>query len=173
MSTPSWPNSPTPDCCKRADLTVQRASAWQGRAATAEAAILLVVARLLIARVGFGRWRAALGQAVMPPSAGAPDGHHPGNGEARRLAASVMRAAARVPGESKCLAQAIALQWMLRRRKLGATLIIGARPHQRRGGLTDLHAWVVRCEEILIGESDEPHHPIYAARFESAQAPVC
>ena len=136
---------------------------WRARGETIEAMLLLALARLLVARVPLGRWRASLGEAVAP-IAGAALLRLDVNAGPRQLAGAVARAAARLPGESLCLPRAMALHWLLRRRGLGSELQIGVRPHQARGGIGDLHAWVVRDGEVLIGATGEPHHPIFAAR---------
>ena len=138
------------------------ADRWRARGATLEAMLFLALARLLVARVPLKRWRATLG-APVKPEPGDPQLHLDANLAARRLARAVGRGAARLPRETRCLPQAMALQWLLSRRGLGATLVIGVRPGAVRGGLDDLHAWVVRGGEVLIGQSDETHRPIYAA----------
>lgn len=140
---------------------MRAADRWRGRAATLEAMLLLALARLLVARVPLARWRASLGGPAAPEP-GDPAVHRDGNLAARRLSRAVARAADRLPGDSRCLPQAMALQWLLRRRGLGAVLHIGIRPERARGGLDDLHAWVVRDGEILIGAGAEPHHPVLA-----------
>jgi hypothetical protein len=142
---------------------MRAAERWRARGATLEAMALLVFARVLIARVPFGRWRSTLGQSVAPSPHDARlqlAANLPG----RRLARAVDRAAGRLPGESLCLPRAMALHWMLSRRGLGGILHIGVRPGQARGGLHDLHAWVVRQGEVLIGRSDEMHHSIVATK---------
>ena len=135
---------------------------WRARGATLEAIVWLGLARLLVARVRFGRWRAWLG---VPVAAGTRDPtlRLDDNLSRRRLARAVARGAARLPGESRCLAQAMALQWMLRRRGLGGVIHLGVLPGDKRGGLDDLHAWVTRSGEILVGASEEPHCPLFAA----------
>ena len=135
---------------------------WRARGATLEAMVWLGVARLLIARVAFGRWRKWLGVPVAPET-GNPAHWLDDNRSRRRLARAVMRGAARLPGESRCLAQAMALQWMLRRRGLGGVIHLGVLPGDKRGGLDDLHAWVTHANEVLVGASDEPHCPLFAA----------
>jgi hypothetical protein len=124
--------------------------------------IALTSARTLVAHVPLGRWRASLGEPVAPEP-GDPSVRRDDNLAARRLARAVERAAARLPGEAKCLPRAMALQWLLRRRGFDAKLVIGVRPGAARGGLDDLHAWIVRRGEILVGASDEEHRAIYAA----------
>lgn len=117
---------------------------------------------MLVREVRFGRWRRWLGRPVKPP-AFEPGAASEANAPARRLARAVERAAARLPGDSRCLPQAMALHWMLRRRGLGGALVMGVKPGARRGGLDDLHAWVVREGEVLIGAADLPYRALFAA----------
>ena len=142
------------------------AERWLGRALTAEAMAYLLLARALVAWVPLAKWRSSLGA---PSATSAADAFSLGEGNRvpRRLARAVLRATARLPGQSLCLPQAIALQWLLHRRGLGGVLVIGVRPGTARGGIDDLHAWIVRQGETLIGQSDQPHHPIYTATFEA------
>jgi len=98
---------------------------------TAEALTLLSWARLLIAFARFDRWRATLGLDGPVRIA-----------DARYCAALVEWAATRQPIEFKCLPRAMALSWMLRRRRLGHTVVIAVRPAGERGSRDDLHAWV-------------------------------
>jgi hypothetical protein len=137
-------------------------SSWRGRGATLEAMVALSIARLLIAWVPFGRWRRWLGAPAAPENPD-PQLRLDANLARRRLARAVERGAGRLPGQSRCLARAVALQWMLRRRGLGGVIHLGVRPEGKRGGLDDLHAWVSRSGEVLIGASDEPHSSLYAA----------
>jgi hypothetical protein len=135
---------------------------WRSRGATVEAMALLAAARFLISRVPFGSWRQWLGTPV-PPEGSDPQRHLDSNLGRRRLARAVIRGAGRMPGESRCLAQAMALQWMLRRRGLGGVIHLGVRPAGKRGNLDDLHAWVTASGEVLIGTGDKPYRPLYAA----------
>ena len=135
---------------------------WRGRRATVEAMAWLILARLLIAQVRFGRWRPWLG-APVSAQVGDPLLRLDANLAQRRLARAVMRATGRLPGESRCLARAMALHWMLRRRELGGVLLIGVLPGAARGTLDDLHAWVTRSGEVLLGADDQPHFALFAA----------
>lgn len=126
-------------------------SAWTLRARTLSALTLLVAAQAAIRVVSFACWRARLGLAGSAT---------PGQQDAaRRLAVHVTRAAARLPWGAKCLPQAVALSWLLRRRAVPHTLVIAARPPgQREPGGDTLHAWVECGGPIVIGELPGPWH---------------
>ncbi|GAC1612428.1 MAG: hypothetical protein NVS3B27_03860 [Novosphingobium sp.] len=130
---------------------------WRIHGLLVEAAALLIVARLLVSFVQFGRWRGALGRVVH--SAGSI-GVNPADRQPvaldRYLSRVVDRAASRLPFEYRCLPRAMALHWMLTRRGRQTTLVIGVLPGPRRGQLDDLHAWVELGGEVLIGSSPEP-----------------
>ena len=135
---------------------------WPARAASVEAMAWLVLARLLVAQVTFGRWRRWLG-APVAAQAGDPRLRLDDNLAQRRLARAVVRASGHLPGQSRCLAQAMALHWMLRRRALGGVIHIGVLPGSNRGTLDDLHAWVTRLGEVLVGGDDTFHVALFAA----------
>jgi hypothetical protein len=62
----------------------------------------------------------------------------------------------RLPFNSKCLPQAMALSWMMRKRDLPHDLVIASRPAGVRTGKEDLHAWVEQDSEIIHGELPGP-----------------
>jgi hypothetical protein len=131
---------------------------WRQRLRVAEAMLLLAVARFLVARVRFSLWRATLGRVVEQgePSA-AEVGELPA---AEACALAVRRAAWRLPG-SLCLPQAMALQWMLRRRGVAATVLMGVAGAGKRGGrLGDLHAWLELGNIALLNDGGGVHHPL-------------
>ena len=68
----------------------------------------------------------------------------------RRAARIVRRVARHVPFSAVCLPQAMALQWMLRRRGIGSRLIFGARRKANGMGL-DFHAWLTVGGRCVIG----------------------
>jgi len=142
---------------------VTAAERWRGRALTVEAGILLATARALVAMVEFGRWRALLGR-PLPAEPGDPALDLVRNRAARRLSRAVERGARWLPGNSRCLPQALALAWMLRRRGIACTLVLGVLSGARRGALNDLHAWVVCDGEIVIGRSEQAYRPLAAFR---------
>lgn len=114
---------------------------------------LLCAARLLIALVPFGWWRATLGR-VQGPAQAAPS---PVNiRRSARLAAHVERAASRLPFATKCLPRAMALAWLLRGRGLAYVCKLAVRPAAGRGSTDDLHAWIECGETIVLGELAGP-----------------
>jgi hypothetical protein len=116
--------------------------------------VLLIVARLLIALVPFRYWRSSLGRIVREP-------HAAGSEEASRpVGLAHRRGVARLPITVKCLPQAMALQWMLRRRGLPSVLTIATLPRAGRSTLDDLHAWVAAAGRVLVGASPLPYVPV-------------
>ena len=108
----------------------------------------LCLARGLVTLVPLRLWRGQLGLAG--------DASAPLLDRAVRLARHVERAAARLPFPSKCLPQAMALSWMLRRRGIAHTLIFAVRPPEMRGAADALHAWVEVAGKRLIGDLPGP-----------------
>lgn len=54
----------------------------------------------------------------------------------------------------------MALQWMIRRRRLPAVLTIAALPARLRNSPDDLHAWVQAAGVIVLGKSNLPYRPL-------------
>lgn len=140
-------------------------SRWHGRALAAEAAACLIVARALIRGVRFARWRGWLGAMCRAPATvtGRCDVPRPA-----WLAVGAVERADRRLGGSKCLPRAMALHWMLARRRIPAVLRIGASIGLERGRIDDLHAWVTLGPAILIGRSDERYGELIAFSYSSA-----
>lgn len=106
--------------------------------------VLLCAARLLVALVPLKVWRGAVGGT--PDCKAAVD-----SGQVKQLAAHIERAAWRLPFAVKCLPQAIALSWQLRRLNLCHRVVFAVRPPAQRDSDDALHAWV-ECEgEIVLG----------------------
>lgn len=122
-----------------------------------EAALALALARLLVAWLPLGRWRGLLGPIAADPARGA------GTAADWLLAKAVDRAVQRLPGGTKCLPRAIALFWMISRRKRPAQLVIAVLPGSARDEGDDLHVWVECGSEVMIGALDQPFRPL--ARF--------
>jgi hypothetical protein len=113
---------------------------------TARALALLCRARLLIALVPFDRWRESLGNAA----------GHSSSAEARLLARQVERAAVWLPFETKCLARAVALSWLLRGRQIRHAIVFAIRPPALRDAPDALHAWLEIDGETIIGDLPGP-----------------
>lgn len=131
-------------------------SLWSLRLQTVRAALLLLRAQLLIRFVAMARWHGSLGQVVDEAQAGAGDGTQndpavlaTAHAHARR----VERAAARFPKAPSCLAQAMALQWLLAPKGFGTRLVI-AMQHGDRSAAHGWHAWVELGDVMLIGQCD-------------------
>lgn len=116
--------------------------------------VLLGLARAVVALVPFRIWRQYLGWAQSTAQAADPAAVH-------RLAAHVARAAQRLPFDVKCLPQAMALSWQMRRRKIAHTIVFAARPAGLRAGDHALHAWVERESKVILGELPGPWMEIY------------
>ena len=152
------------------------------KAMALEAALFLLLARLLVAHVPMRHWRRWLVTAEGPASAGgppadsrvafsagdpegpAPAGTHPARTPQqrlpRRVARIVRRVARHVPFPAVCLPQAMALQWMLRRRGVASRLFFGARRKAQDSGL-DFHAWLTVGGECVIGGGEvETYAPL-------------
>ena len=121
----------------------------------AEALALIVIARLLVALAPFSLWSPSLGR----PSPVGPPARSPPDLLALACAHTVERASARLPG-TLCLPRAMCLQWMLRRRRIASTLVLGVLPEQLRGGLNDLHAWVELARFAILGGGEGSHRTI-------------
>lgn len=111
-----------------------------------EAFVLLGCARLLVLTVPF-RWLArTLGEQMResPPEAG------PEELRIADLVGSAVRSAAgNTPWESVCLPQAVAGQWMLRRRRIVATVYFGVAKDAAKTETLAAHAWL-RCGDAVI-----------------------
>ncbi len=112
-----------------------------------EAALLLLLARLLVAHVRMRHWRRRLDTVGASVPTREAD-------QARRVhleVARVVRAVSRhVPFRAVCLPQAMAAQWMLRRRSIPSQLVVGVRRAATASGF-EYHAWLSAAGECLIG----------------------
>ena len=108
-----------------------------------EAAALLGLARLLVKHVPMRYWRRWLTTADAPP---AP----PRRDLARAIARSV-RSVGRRRLNAVCLPQAMAGQWMLRRRGVASRLWFGVRRAQGDADEMEYHAWLTVDGECVLG----------------------
>lgn len=142
---PSSPNFGQRGCLKPIE-------AWVARLRTVRGMGLLCLAWLMVAAVPFRLWRGWLG---------GRRGDLPDCTAAQRLAAQIERATWRLPITVKCLPQAAALSWQLRRRGIRHCLVLAVRPLDTRRGGDDLHAWIECDSAIVLGQLPGPWAKIH------------
>lgn len=109
----------------------------------------LGMARLVVSTIAFDRWRDTLG--------GTPGREFKERStDARRFAAHTEWAAKLLPFATKCLPRAMALSWMLRRRRIRHVVVIAVRPAEMRDSPDALHAWVEVAGETILGDLPGP-----------------
>lgn len=117
------------------------------------AMVLLATARFLVRFVPLSWWQRSLGTAQDPPEISKSDQASGDLDFAQYWARRVLRGSYRMPGETKCLPQAVALQWLLARHHPKPQLIIAM--HRNATDEKDhLHAWVEASGTILIGHCE-------------------
>lgn len=73
----------------------------------------------------------------------------------------VRKVATRLPFRAPCLPQAMAAQWMLRRRGIGSRLMFGARKSRVPDRTMEYHSWLIVAGECVIGvEEVETYSPL-------------
>jgi hypothetical protein len=81
--------------------------------------------------------------------------------EAQRVGWAVQKLARYLPWDARCLAQAVAAQWMLRRRGLPGTLYLGVDRGQERW--LEAHAWLRCGGQFVTGEPLHERFKVIAA----------
>jgi hypothetical protein len=128
---------------------------WAEQALLLEATLLLLIARILISYVPFGRIAPFLGQRAATPPASFPI-RQPG--PARQIGLAVRTMSHYMPWQSTCLVQALAAQAMLRRRRLPGTLYLGvARTPEQQ---LEAHAWLQHGPVILTGAQGRARYTV-------------
>ena len=123
------------------------------KAMALEAAFFLLVARVLVSHVRMARWRRWLvtGEGDEANAVASDERHL--RPTARPIPRKVGRIVARVadlaPVKAVCLPQAMAAQWMLRRRGIASRLFYGFR--RPPGADLQLHAWLTAGGEGVVG----------------------
>ncbi len=141
------------------------AAKWQKRTGIErllllEAFTLLGVARLLVLAIPF-RWLAvSLGRHMRES---APEVSPAELRHARLIGQAVRSAANNTPWQSVCLPQAVAAQWMLKRRKISATLYLGVAKADAKPGQLAAHAWLRCGGTILTGGAGHRQFTVVAA----------
>ena len=131
-----------------------RRLSWRERLILAEALVMLGLARLALIILPFRRLASHLARPLV-------DGKRGDLGEARRVGVALHHAARVTPWRSKCLEQAVAGQWMLRRRGLRGTLSLGV---AKEGEVMEAHAWLRCGEQIVTGGQEVARYGV-VARF--------
>lgn len=124
------------------------------KAMALEAAFFLLAARVLVKRVAWRRWRRWMatsegeetGAATPSPDRRISLSVQP---VPRKVGRIVSKVADGVPFEAVCLPQALAAQWMLRRRGVASQLSFGFR--REPGSDLLLHAWLTTGGEGVVG----------------------
>ncbi len=136
-------------------MALRRATVSQ-RLATLYSMAVLVIARIVVSVLPLKMFRSSLGEMQSGP--GRADTKVAGNiKQARFWAVRVERASMRLPGESKCLPKAIALQWQLQQSGIGSHLVISIHRTERQATHA-YHSWVETGGEILIGQCDRSEY---------------
>lgn len=127
------------------------AGIWWQRASTLRAMAFLALARATVRLLPLRLYRQSLGILSQGKRASVVSARDPVPTEKqKRLARRVTRAAMRLPGESRCFAQAIALHWMLRRIGEEGELVVAIH-RTERSKQHSYHAWLEAGGVMLVG----------------------
>lgn len=142
---------------------MQIAQSMQLRIEVGRAVAFLAVARFLVRVVPLHVWRGSLGQLTSssPDQARIVDYPEVTFDEAQlvvlrkglMLGRCVERASKMLPGKSRCLPQAVALQWLMRISRIPSRIVIAFHIKDRSGEHA-YHAWAEHRGEMLIGHCD-------------------
>jgi hypothetical protein len=138
---------------------------WAQRFTLFEAAWTLIAAQAAVKLLPFGRIAPGLGQLGEPPPITplAADAAQ----QAQRVGWAVRALAHYLPWDARCLAQAIAASWMLRRRGLPGTFYLGV-DHGQATWL-EAHAWLRCGDAILTGEPQHERFKVIAVFTEEGR----
>ncbi len=88
----------------------------------------------------------------------------------RKVGRIVGKVAHHLPFRVRCLPQAMAGQWMLRRRGVRSTLVFGVRRGQTKDNHLEFHAWLIAGGECVLGGAEVGSYtafpPFAAAGFD-------
>ena len=139
---------------------------WRRRTGTErrllmEAFLLLGVARLALLvlpfkwlAVSLGRHMKETGSEMIPSDIYC----------ARMIGQAVCAAANYTPWKSVCLPQAVAAQWMLKRRHVAGTLYLGVAKDEAKSGKLAAHAWL-RCGNLILTGRERHRQFTVVAKF--------
>lgn len=132
---------------------------WSRQALLLEAAGWLALAWLLVRALPFRLWSRWLG--TQSPGevdlAGAER-----DPRVRDICLAITAISTRLGDRLTCLMLAMAAQWMLSRRRISSSLVLGTRPEQDAQKRLNLkaHAWVRVGSGIVLGHHEEGYIPI-------------
>jgi hypothetical protein len=139
---------------------------WRRRTGTErwllmEALSMLGVARLALLILPF-KWLAATLGRHMTETGMEPN---PSDiGCARMIGQAVCAAAHYTPWKSVCLQQAVAAQWMLKRRHIAGTLYLGVSKNEAKPMKLAAHAWL-RCGNLILTGRESHRQFTVVAKF--------
>lgn len=122
--------------------------------AGAEAALMLILAKILFRSIALPRWSALLGQPTNTD--GLDVNGSPAQGREGVVAIGIARAASYLPVGFSCLERASAGQFMLRLRGISGAVVIGLKPYGTEpNGNGEGHAWLVGKTGVLTGRIEK------------------
>ena len=146
---------------------------WRRKALVLEAAGCLAVAWLLVRGVHFRFWSSWLGVQA-PGDVGLGSRHC--DGRVRDIARLVTVINAELGGRLTCLMQAMAVHWMLHRRRISSSLVLGTShvADGRKRLALEAHAWVRVGADIVLGEHGGRFTPVssFVRRHDVSQDPA-
>ena len=131
-----------------------------------ESAVVLTLTWLGLRSLGFRRWQKLLTR--LTPAPGRVEISESLLDRCRAMARVEQAVARRLPFQSNCLDQSVALWWMLRRRRIAAEMHIGGRKEVAN---FEAHAWVEAGGNALPdGDEVHPHFAPFDRPIKSAGA---
>lgn len=119
-----------------------------------EAACALLLARALVLHVPMRYWHRRLDTAAESSTGEQRQSAAAARRVPRSIARAVRKVARRMPFQALCLPQAMAAQWMLRRRRIQSRLVFGVRRGNTPGSTLDFHAWLIVAGACVIGAEE-------------------
>ncbi len=131
-----------------------------------KAVLFMLVARLLADHVPMRWWRHRIHIAASPlPGALRTSPGAATDGSASRIGRIVRKVARRVPFAARCLTQAMAVHWMLRRRGIPSRVVFGVRRSAAPDRALEFHAWARTTKgQIVVGGAEIGTYAQFIAR---------
>jgi hypothetical protein len=120
---------------------------FRHRLRTLEAAAMLSVIRVLLNVCAFPKLARIAGELGTASDAGLPT-HVPSDPSALAVRRALLGAAGRLPFHTTCLVRALAGQFMLKRRGVASSIVLGVK---MASGALQAHAWLVTADGCVCG----------------------